>query len=203
MSAKSFAGRRRRSCMMAMVLGTAISALGSSSAQARADIPPTAIDNVARYCTACWRNARLPADRWGDCTQEVFSRLLTTVDAKGWQMLLARDSEQRRELIRAIDAVKKQATRDRKRTVPLTCVVNDDRDSGDRIRAEVRDALDLASSELLSDRQRRIIDMSFDGWTVQDIARELALGTERVSDEKYKAVRKLRDYFTRVDALNA
>jgi hypothetical protein len=37
--------------------------------------------------------------------------------------------------------------------------------------------------------------MTFDGWSVQDIARELALGTERVSDEKYKAVRKLREYF--------
>ncbi|MBM4069052.1 MAG: sigma-70 family RNA polymerase sigma factor [Planctomycetes bacterium] len=196
MNAK-IAGRRRRTCMMAMVLGTAISAMGSSSAHAGADISPAAIDNVARYCTACWRNARLPADRWGECTQEVFSRLLTTVDATGWQMLLARDSEQRRELIRAIDAVKKQVARERKRTVPLTSVVDDDRDTFDRARAEVRDEVQLASEQLLSDRQRRIIDMTFDGWSVQDISRELALGTERVSDEKYKAVRKLREYFGR------
>ena len=97
----------------------------------------------------------------------------------------------------AIDAVKKQVTRERKRTVPLTSVVDDDRDSGDRAQGDVRDEVKLASSQLLSDRQRRIIDMSFDGWSVQDISRELALGTERVSDEKYKAVRKLREFFAR------
>ena len=193
---------RRRPCMMAMVLGTALGALGSSPAEAaRQDISPAAITDVARYCTACWRNARLPADRWGDCTQEVFSRLLSRVDPDGWKLLLARDSEQRRELIRAIDAVKKQATRERKRTVPLSGVVADDRDAGLRVRAEVRDAVRLASTELLSDRQQRIVDMTFDGWSVQDISRALALASDRVSDEKYKAVRKLRAYFDQVESV--
>jgi DNA-binding NarL/FixJ family response regulator len=45
---------------------------------------------------------------------------------------------------------------------------------------------------VLSDRQRRIVELSADGWAVPDIAAELRTTPERVSDEKYKAVRKLR-----------
>jgi DNA-binding NarL/FixJ family response regulator len=47
---------------------------------------------------------------------------------------------------------------------------------------------------VLSDRQRRIIALSADGWAVPDIAAELRTSPERVSDEKYKAVRKLRTH---------
>ncbi len=187
--------RRRRPYVMAMVLGTALGALGGSPAEARSDISPGAITDVARYCTACWRNARLPADRWGDCTQEVFCRLLSRLDPDGWKQLLAQETEERRELIRAIDAVKKRACRDQKRTVSLTGTVNDYRDAPLRDRAEARAAVRHAASTLLSDRQQRIVHMSFDGWTVQDIAGELALPPDRVSDEKYKAIRKLRAYF--------
>jgi hypothetical protein len=32
------------------------------------------------------------------------------------------------------------------------------------------------------------------GWSVQDISEELATAPERVSDEKYKAIRKLRTH---------
>jgi DNA-directed RNA polymerase specialized sigma24 family protein len=37
--------------------------------------------------------------------------------------------------------------------------------------------------------------LSFDGWSVQEIADEMQLPPERVSDEKYKAIRKLRATF--------
>jgi DNA-binding CsgD family transcriptional regulator len=33
------------------------------------------------------------------------------------------------------------------------------------------------------------------GYSVQEIAEELNLSPERISDEKYKAIRKLRDHF--------
>ena len=51
-----------------------------------------------------------------------------------------------------------------------------------------------AAMELLSERQQRIIQLSLEGWSVHDIASELKTGPERVSDEKYKAIRKLREY---------
>ncbi|MBV9125091.1 MAG: hypothetical protein JO112_17180, partial [Planctomycetes bacterium] len=74
----SSSGRRY---LVAMVLGTALSALGSASATA-ADMPDVtarAVHDISRYCTACWRNARLHPDCWTDCTQEVFSRLVERV----------------------------------------------------------------------------------------------------------------------------
>ena len=51
-----------------------------------------------------------------------------------------------------------------------------------------------ASEELLSPRQRRILQLSFEGWSAHEIADELKTTSERVSDEKYKAVRKLREH---------
>jgi hypothetical protein len=60
--------KTRRPYLVAMVLGTAIAALGTAES---AEISPQAINSISRYCTACWRNARLPPDLWGDCTQEV------------------------------------------------------------------------------------------------------------------------------------
>src|SRR5438094_162707 len=49
-----------------------------------------------------------------------------------------------------------------------------------------------AAAELLSQRQQRILRLSFEGWSVHEISDELNLPPERVSDEKYKAIRKLR-----------
>ena len=38
-----------------------------------------------------------------------------------------------------------------------------------------------------------------DGWSVPEIADELALPVERISDEKYKAIRKLRRHLSTTD----
>jgi len=193
---------RRRQYMAAMVLGTALSALGSSQAAAATapEISPGDISHVNRYCTACWRNARLPVDRWPDCTQEVFRRLLDRVEPAGWNQLLARESEERRELIRAIDAVKKSTIRESKRTAPLLGVVADHRGMRDGQLAEDREALAHAADQVLSPRQQNILKLACAGYSVQEMAEELNLSPERVSDEKYKAIRKLRDHFRPVMA---
>ena len=51
---------------------------------------------------------------------------------------------------------------------------------------------------MLSERQQRIVRLSFEGWSVHEIAAELRTPPERVSDEKYKAIRKLRDRLSHV-----
>src|SRR5262249_62325644 len=99
---------RSRPMMAAVVLGTALTALGAERVTA-ADVPPQAVNDVGRYCTSCWRNARLPVDSWGDCTQEVFRRLLERVPASRWDQLLKADGDERREVPRAPHAVKKTA----------------------------------------------------------------------------------------------
>lgn len=185
-----------RHCVMAMLLGTAIAALGNSPAQARTvDIPGQAIEDISRYCTVCWRNARVPVDRWGDCTQEVFRRLLERLPASDWSEIMQRDSEQRREFLRAIDAVKKQTQRQRHAVSYLEDVGADDRVSAEQERLEDREVWHRAAGALLSVRQQRILQLSCEGWSIADMAEELAVSPERISDEKYKAIQKLRQYF--------
>ena len=191
------ASRPGRRYVAAMVLGTALSALGAAAPAAASAVPePTvrAIGDLSRYCTACWRNARLPADCWTDCTQEVFRRLLERVGPDAWNRLLSEEGEGRREFLRAIDAVKKRTQRGQKRATGLNGIVPDPRDPHNRQLADDREAVRQAAGEVLSPRQQRILQLSFEGWAVQDIAADLRLPAERVSDEKYKAVRKLREH---------
>jgi len=91
--------------MAAVVLGTALSAFGADRATA-AQAPGQAVHDIGRYCTSCWRNAHLPADSWGDCTQEVYKRLLERVPSERWGLALHAEGDERREFLRAIDAVK-------------------------------------------------------------------------------------------------
>ena len=60
--------RRAGPAAMALVIGlAALTAQASESDLVR---------DIQRYCTVCWRNARLDPDLWDDCTQEVCCRLL-------------------------------------------------------------------------------------------------------------------------------
>ncbi|WP_439628022.1 sigma-70 family RNA polymerase sigma factor [Gemmata sp.] len=188
-----------RQVMVAVVLGalatTSANKASAATATTAGGAPSAkAVTDISKYCQTCWRNARLPADRWQDCTQEVFVRLLERVEADKWgQVLVDDESLERREFIRAIDAVKKRTQRARKFT-NLTPDVPERRPISNSLKDD-RDAVARASTELLSPRQRRLLDLTADGWTVPEIADELGTTPERISDEKYKAVKKLQHYF--------
>jgi RNA polymerase sigma factor (sigma-70 family) len=180
-----------------MVLGTALAAVGPSPAQAHtgADSVP-AVADLSRYCTACWRNARLPIDTWNDCTQEVLCRLLRTVPMESWPRTLTLESEEHRELVRAIDAVKKRTQRQKKWSSQALDLVADQQESVRRDLDDQRAAVRRAAKDVLTGRQQRIVQLSLEGWSVQDIGQKLELPPERISDEKYKAIRKLRAHLT-------
>jgi len=184
------AGSSRR-LMAAVVVGTALSALGSDS-KATASGPSTdAVSDISRYCQACWRNARLHPDSWQDCTQEVIVRLLQTVEPGKWTSLLKQENEDRKEFLRAIDAVKKRTQRARKGST-LADEVADRRNAPEAARNELHEELSNVSHRVLSDRQNRILRMTCEGWSIPEIADELSTTVDRISDEKYKAIRKLR-----------
>ena len=182
---------RSRRLMAAVVVGTVLSALGGE-AQANPAVQPStdAVSDISRYCQVCWRNARLHPDSWQDCTQEVLVRLLQSVKPDRWNGLLKNEGNDRREFFRAIDAVKKRTQRARKFT-GLVDEVADRRNQPEAARNELRADLDRAA-QVLSQRQQRILSLTQDGWSVPDIAEEMRTTVERVSDEKYKAIRKLR-----------
>jgi RNA polymerase sigma factor (sigma-70 family) len=182
--------------MAAVMLGTGLGAqeasAGTTTTTGTQQIDSGAVRDITRYCQVCWRNARLPEDQWGDCTQQVFARLLETVGRDRWAALLPSENEDKREFLRAIDAVKKRTQRAR-RFSDLSADVPDNwtRYTGEA--KERRDEVNRVAGEVLSDRQQKIINLSADGWGVPEIAVELGTTAQRISDEKYKAIRKLRE----------
>jgi RNA polymerase sigma factor (sigma-70 family) len=184
----------KRPYVAAVVLGTALSVYAPPGQAAMAQTPRAtaqAIADMSRYCTTCWRNARLPMDSWTDCTQEVFQRMLERVPADAWKQVLRGDGDEHREFLRAIDTVKKRTQRARKFS-PAIDTVADRREPHCRDLRDDREVVRQVAAEVLTPRQQRILQLSFEGWSVQDMSEELKLPVERISDEKYKAIRKLR-----------
>jgi RNA polymerase sigma factor (sigma-70 family) len=186
-----------RPYMMAVVLGTALTTLPSqvlaNESHSNGGTTLKAIADMNRYCSTCWRNARLPVDSWTDCTQEVFKKLLERVPQDSWDQVLHSEGIERREFLRAIDAVKKRTQRAHKYSGAVEAVA-DRREQHSRQLADVLEVVREAATELLTPRQQQILQLSFEGWSVQEMAAELQLPAERVSDEKYKAIRKLREH---------
>ncbi len=186
--------RINRSYVAAVVLGTALTALASGqSTAATPDTTLKAVSELGRYCSTCWRNANLPPDAWTDCTQEVLTKLLERVPENSWAQILHGEGEERREFLRAIDAVKKRTQRARRFSGAVEYVADHRQQNEWRLASE-REMVHAAAKEVLSPRQQRILQLSFEGWAVQEMAQELCLPAERVSDEKYKAIRKLREH---------
>jgi len=178
--------RGRRAGAMALVVG-----LAALTAQATES---ELVHDIQRYCAVCWRNARLDPGLWDDCTQEVCCRLLGKARAGvlDLNLVLADDTPERRELVRAIDMVRKRVQRARK-LQPLDdhATPGPDLDRRNRERQELGEILEAARRAVLTPRQDRIVELWTRGWNVPDISRSLALPPARVSDEKYKALRKL------------
>jgi hypothetical protein len=194
---KMTAKRNKRGYVAAMVLGAALAMPASAQAESLSEASSGTINAISRYCTVCWRNAHLPVHCWGDCTQEVLCRMLERLSLDEWQQALQGDGEERREFLRAIDAVKKRTQRQQKRSTSLPGIVPDTSDEPERVRAEECEMVRQKAEEVLSVRQQRIVTMALEGAGVADIASALQIPIERVSDEKYKAVQKLRQHLLR------
>jgi hypothetical protein len=188
---ESLISRTRKAGPAAMALVIGLAALTASATET--DV----VRDIQRYCTVCWRNARLDPRLWEDCTQEVCCRLLTKARAGQLDLtqVLAEDSSERRELVRAIDMVRKRVQR-AKRYQPLdgytTPATNLDQRQRDRL--ELGEILEAARRAVLTPRQDRIIELWMRGWSVPEIGEELKMVGTRVSDEKYKALRKLEGH---------
>ncbi len=178
--------RTGRAGAMALVMG-----LAALTAQATES---ELVHDIQRYCAVCWRNARLDPGLWDDCTQEVCCRLLGKARAGelDLNLVLAEDTLERRELVRAIDMVRKRVQRARKyQPLDDQLTPSPDHDRRHRERQELGEVLEAARRDVLTPRQDQIVELWTRGWTVPDISTKLGLAPARVSDEKYKALRKL------------
>ncbi len=104
---RAVASRAYRAGPAAMALVIGLAALTAQASESEL------VRDIQRYCTVCWRNARLDPNLWDDCTQEVCCRLLAKARAGELELaqVLAEDTPERRELVRAIDMVRKRVQR--------------------------------------------------------------------------------------------
>src|SRR3954452_9003623 len=133
---------------MALVIGLA--ALTSQASEG--DL----VRDIQRYCTVCWRNARLDPGLWEDCTQEVCCRLLGKARAGqlDLNLVLADDTPERRELVRAIDLVRKRVQRSKRhQALDEQFLPGPDHDQRIRYRQELGEILEAARHAVLTNRQ--------------------------------------------------
>src|SRR5262249_21112947 len=110
-------------------------------------------------------------------------------------LVLADDTPERRELVRAIDMVRKRVQRTKRhQSIDCQSTTGSDHDQKHRDRLELGEILEAARRAVLSPRQDRIVELWMRGWAVPEIGVELNMAVNRVSDEKYKALRKLENH---------
>lgn len=148
------------------------------------------LNQIERYCTVSWRNAGIAQQDWSDCTQQALQELLERVSRNQLQVAMQNNqSPERQELNRTVWRTIKRWQR-APRPVQL-----DETYVGGRCdaRHDAWDEVMSAAQQSLSQRQIRILELTRAGWQASEIADELETTSARVSDEKYKAIRKLRE----------
>ena len=155
-----------------------------------------AVEQIERYCASSWRTARIPPGEWTECSQQVFVELLERIKRKRLATSIQDgDSVERRELKRAIWRVIKRWVR-QVRHVPLTTAGDCEADEGvaeaseETTREQRETVLKIATD--LTPRHQKILRWTMDGISVSEIARRLNISSARVSDEKYRAIQKIR-----------
>jgi len=167
-------------------------AVGGSSRATAGELET--IDKIERYCTVSWRNAGISQQEWDDCTQQALVELLDRMSRDGLREAIGNvESHERRELNRTVwRTVQRWRRRPRPQTFDET-FGSEQRDVACSDETEnAWEQIVSASESCLSERQQQILSMMREGWRVGEIAEELQIPQARVSDEKYKAIVKLR-----------
>jgi len=156
-----------------------------------------------RYLSRTWSRAGVASQAHDDCTQGVyatllqtwgrkpFDGLLTEVGSSGIRATLSRDTPEGPDFFRAIDTVKKRAQRERS-FAPL--------DAGAELAASNnptaeswRGALQEAIARSLNAREAELIQHTLRGETPAEIAMQWGVAPKTVSNEKTRAIQKLRE----------
>ena len=155
-----------------------------------------ALTGIQRYCATSWRNAGIDSQDWEDCTQEVIAQLLERIAGRRMPIAIRDEaSNERRQLNRSIWCIA-QRWRRRSKHVSLDEVGSPDQTAQDADWEIVDEAEHVwqAAAECLTTRQQQILSLWADGWSIRETAEQMDLTAARTSDEKYKAIKKLRQH---------
>lgn len=183
--------------------------LGEWGPSARAAEPEALLDGLGqltRYLSRAWARAGIAPQQFEDCTQAVYETLLTNLGRDGFDHLAAdvgrmgvrqvlnRESSDGPDFFRAIDMVKKRTQRERAfSSLDEHYAELSDQTGQDGASADWRSTLDEAIEETLSPREARLIRETLLGKTPAEIAQEWGMAPKTVSNEKTRALQKLRE----------
>ncbi len=161
-------------------------AVGSSAPAA----PETqTVRNLQSYCQTSWRNAGIRRQEWSDCTQQAVVELIERISSEKLDVALCdRESRERRELNRTVWRIIQRWRRSPRLVHFQDGLAGDSTEHAESAWPEIA----AAAQRCLSDRQLRILSLIREGWRIPEVADRLKMTTARVSDEKYKAIQKLR-----------
>jgi RNA polymerase sigma factor (sigma-70 family) len=177
---------------------------GSSRDHTDDDELSAGLVQLDRYLARAWFRAGIAPQQHDDCTQGVyttllqsfgrdrFDQLLSEVGQFGIKDVLSRETADGPDFFRAIDTVKKRAQRERSYqpldTVDAAAIKRPDSSSSD-----LKSTLQEAILSSLSPREAALIQATLQGETPAEIAQQWGIAPKTVSNEKTRALQKLRD----------
>ncbi len=169
--------------------------------QADAQAVASGLTQLNRYLNRAWYRAGIPPQLHDDSTQAVyvtllqnlgsvrFNSLLADIGQNGIRDVLSRETADGPDFFRAIDTVKKRAQRE-KTFQPLDLIdVASTSGSG----SNESGALQEAIAQSLTPREASLINDTLLGKTPAEIATQWGVAPKTVSNEKTRALQKLRE----------
>jgi DNA-binding CsgD family transcriptional regulator len=181
--------------------------LGTSAAEESSQSLEAGLTQLQRYLSRAWFRAGIPIQLHDDSSQAVyltllqnlgrqrFDKLVSEIGQSGIRDVLSRETAEGPDFFRAVDTVKKRAQRERT-FQPLDQIEMVTAAQGDDARAAWRSSLQEAIDQTLSPREAALIYATLKGETPAEIAIQWGVAPKTVSNEKTRAIQKLRDALT-------
>jgi DNA-binding CsgD family transcriptional regulator len=196
---------------LAQILATAPSvSTSSSTSTSTTPSDPAALasglSQLDKYLSRAWYRAGIPAQMHEDSTQAVFTTLLqqlgrdrfdalvSDVGHSGIKDVFSRETNEGVDFFRAVDMVKKRAQRERVfQPLDTVDVSSTSASSSSSEKALWHEALREAIDRSLSPREASLINETLMGKTPAEIALHWGVAPKTISNEKTRALQKLRD----------
>ena len=183
--------------------------LGPSTTEADAESISAGLAQLNKYLGRAWSRAGISVQQQDDCTQAVyaallqslgrdrFDSLLSEIGQFGIPNILSRETADGPTFFRAIDTIKKRAQRERSfqsldgidAAASITANAAGTNHNG---ADQWRGALLEAMGQTLSTREAQLIHATLQGQTPSEIAAVWGVAPKTISNEKTRAIQKLR-----------